>query len=101
MVSISQPLNFLLPDDLARHIAERARARRLAADLTRNTLSARSGVPVSTIRKFETTGTIGLVALMQIADVLGCLNDFLQLFPAKTALTLEQYAAPPRKRGRK
>ncbi|PKO88662.1 MAG: hypothetical protein CVU16_13575 [Betaproteobacteria bacterium HGW-Betaproteobacteria-10] len=60
-MSINQAINFLLPEDLARQLGERARARRLAANLTRRTLAEQSGVPESTIRKFEVTGLIGLL----------------------------------------
>ena len=100
-MSISQPLNFLLPDDLARQVGERAKARRLAANLTRETLSERSGVPASTIRKFEVTGIIRFVGLLQLADALDCLDDFSKLFPPKVAVTIDEFVAPTRKRGRK
>lgn len=100
-MSMNQPLNFLLPEDLSRQLGERARARRLAANLSRQTLSELSGVPTSTIRKFEVTGMISLVALLQLADALGCLDDFSTLFPAKVAVSIDEFVAPVRKRGRK
>ena len=102
MVSLSnQPLSFMLPADYALQVGVHAKARRLAADLSRKTLSERSGVPVSTIRKFESTGVIGLVALLQLADALGCLNDFGGLFPPKQAVTIDEFVAPQRKRGQR
>lgn len=101
MMSLSQPINFLLPEELASQLGERARARRLSANLTRKTLAARSGVPESTIRKFEVTGIISLVGLLQLADALGCMDDFSKLFPVKTAITIDEFVAPARKRGRK
>lgn len=100
-MSINQPLNFLLPEDLAGQLGERARARRLAANLTRKTLAERSGVPESTIRKFEGSGIISLVGLLRLADALGCMDDFSKLFPPKAALTIDEFVAPVRKRGRK
>jgi transcriptional regulator with XRE-family HTH domain len=100
-MSVNQPLNFLLPEDLARRLGERARSRRLAANLTRKTLAIRSGVPESTIRKFEVTGTIGVVGLLQLADALGCMDDFNQMFPPKVAASIDEFVAPTRKRGRK
>ena len=101
MISINKPINFLLPEDLARQLGERTRARRLAANLTRKTLAAQSGVPESTIRKFEVTGLISLLALLQLADALGCMDEFGTLFPQKTAITLDEFVAPTRQRGRK
>lgn len=100
-MSISAPLNFLLPEDLAAQIGDRARARRLAANLTRKTLAKQSGVPESTLRKFEVTGVISLVSLLQLADALGCMDDFSKLFPARTVMTIDEFVAPVRKRGRK
>ncbi len=100
-MSIIHPLNFLLPEDLAGRIGERARARRLAANLTRKTLAERSGVPESTIRKFEGTGTISLVGLLRLADALGGVDDFNTLFPVKAAVSIDEFVAPTRKRGRK
>lgn len=100
-MTIDQPLHFLLPEDLAKQLGERARARRLAANLTRKTLAERSGVPASTIRKFEGTGIISLVGLLQIADALGCMDDFSKLFPSRVAVTIDEFVAPVRMRGRK
>ena len=100
-MSINDPLNFLLPEDLAAQIGDRARARRLAANLTRKTLAKQSGVPESTLKKFEVTGVISLVSLLQLADALGCMDDFSKLFPAKAAMTIDEFVAPVRKRGRK
>lgn len=100
-MSLSQPLNFLLPEELASQLGERARARRLSANLTRKTLAARSGVPESTIRKFEGTGIISLKGMLQLADALGCMDDFSKLFPAKAATTIDEFVAHVRKRGRK
>ena len=100
-MSINDPLLFLLPEDLAAQIGDRVRARRLAANLTRKTLAKQSGVPESTLRKFEITGVISFVSLLQLADALGCMDDFSKLFPARTAMTIDEFVAPVRKRGRK
>ncbi len=101
IVSVMGPIYFLLPEDAARDLGGRARERRLAGNLTRKTLSAQSGVPESTIRKFEMTGKIGLVALLQVADALGCMDGFTGLFPKKTSTTLDEFVRPKRQRGKK
>ena len=44
-MTLNQPVYFFLPEDLAKQLGERARARRLATNLTRKTLAERSGVP--------------------------------------------------------
>ena len=64
-------------------------------------MATRSGVPAPTLRKFEVTGVISLLGLLQLADALDCMDDFSRLFPPKVALTIDEFAAPVRKRGRK
>ena len=98
-MTIDGPLNFLLPEDLASQMGKRAQARRLAANLSRKTLSLRSGVPVSTLRKFESSGKIGLLALLQLAETLDCLDEFGQMFPPRVLTSIEDFVAPVRQRG--
>jgi transcriptional regulator with XRE-family HTH domain len=98
-MSIEGPINFLLPEDLAAQMGKRAQARRLAANLSRKTLSLRSGVPASTLRKFETTGAIGLVSLLQVAQALDCMDEFTQMFMPKKIQSIEDFVAPLRQRG--
>lgn len=100
-MALSGPLSFLLPEDVARDLGKRAKARRLAFSLTRKTLADQSQVPASTIRHFEATGKIGLVALLRLADTLGCVDGFGALFPKPEAATLDEFVAPARKRGSK
>jgi transcriptional regulator with XRE-family HTH domain len=64
------------PDGLARRFAERIRERRLARGWSRVELSARSGVAVPTLRKFEDTGQISFTRLLKLAGVLGLFADF-------------------------
>jgi len=98
-MSIEGPVNFLLPEDLAAQMGKRAQARRLAANLSRKTLSLRSGVPASTLRKFETTGAIGFVSLLQVAQALDCMDEFTQMFAPKKIQSIEDFVAPLRQRG--
>jgi len=100
-MSIEKPVSFVLPEELAKQIGEKAKAQRLSMNLTRKTLAQRSGVPEPTLRRFESTGLVGFVALLQIADALGCMDDFNSLFSVKPSLTLDEFLAPQRKRGRK
>jgi transcriptional regulator with XRE-family HTH domain len=76
MVSI----NLKSPCQVLEEIAVRARAQRLALNWTQKTLSARSGVPYGTIKKFEQTGKISLSALLELSIVLGRLEDFDAIF---------------------
>lgn len=88
-------------NDIALDIAAAARARRLAADLSRKSLAARSGVSEGTIKRFESTGEIALMSLLKLAQALGCLDEFKALFPpAPGPVRLEDVLKPARQRGR-
>ncbi|OYT91363.1 MAG: DNA-binding protein [Burkholderiales bacterium PBB3] len=93
-------LSFKSPGEVAQHLAQRTRARRVATNLSRETLAAKSGVSAASIRRFETTGAISLESLLKLAQVLDCLDAFEALFPAKEIVTLADITATPRLRGR-
>ncbi|MCI7420327.1 MAG: helix-turn-helix transcriptional regulator [Alphaproteobacteria bacterium] len=61
-------------------IALKAKTMRLEQNLTQQGLSARSGVSLGTIKRFERFGEISLKSLIDIALALGCLDDFEELF---------------------
>ena len=71
------------PQEIAREIAIRARAKRLSLNLTQKTLSERSGVSVSVLKKFEHTGKISLESLLKLALSLDALEDFLEVFKSQ------------------
>ena len=92
-------INIVSLHQLKKQIANRAKERRLEKNMSRKTLEAKSTVPASTIKRFETTGNISLEALLRIALVLDALAEFSQLFPAKTPVSL--FETPiERQRGR-
>lgn len=68
------------PNEVSRLIARSAQERRLSLNYTQRTLSDRSGVSLGVIKKFERTGRISLESLLKLALVLGCLEDFKDLF---------------------
>ena len=94
------PLIFQTPEAVRKRIATRAKARRLAENLSRRSLSARSGVPESTIKRFETTGHIALDRLLRLASILDGLDEFAALFPEKPPVSIEQIFPTRRRRGR-
>ena len=59
-------------------------------NLTQEGLSARSGVPLATYRRFERTGKISLDGLLHIAYALDALNDFDQVFAGHKYATLDE-----------
>ena len=100
IMSLSGPLTFLLPADIAVNIGRQLQVRRLSEKWSRKTLASLSGVPAPTIRHFESTGKIGFVALLQLADALNCLDHFLTLFPLPQAKSIEDFVGPKRQRGK-
>ncbi len=61
-------------------LVERFKKRRKESKLTQRELSKRSGVSYGSIRRFESSGDISLNALLKISGVIGCLEDFNELF---------------------
>ena len=85
-------------------IAGRFKARRLAMNLTQNELAARSGVTLSSLKRFEREGLIALDSLLNLALVLNCLDDFEKLAvesPLNSATqSLDSLLASPSRRKR-
>ena len=102
MVLLPSPVN------AQQKIASHLRSRRLAIELTQEGLSRRSGVPLSTLRKFEQQGTISLEAFLKLLMVVGGLDDLVRaLEPKETEFkSIEDVlraneAKTTRKRGRR
>ena len=57
-------------------LAEYTRAKRLSMGLTQDGLANRSGVNVSSLRKFERTGLISLESFLKLMMILGELEKF-------------------------
>jgi transcriptional regulator with XRE-family HTH domain len=90
------------PSEVQRGLTERFRARRLAANLPQQALAARSGVTLSSLKRFERTGLIALESLLKLATVLGCLGDFEKVAAEKPRAYVGQsldsiLATPPRR----
>lgn len=92
------------PQEILEETAVRAKARRLALNLTQAGLEKHSGVSLGTIKRFERTGKIAFISLLKIAVVLDGLKEFEQLFPKKAPIppTLDELLKEPkiRRRGR-
>ena len=98
-------LSIYSPAEIAIHLAERARDRRVARGLTQEVLAERAGIALPTLRAFEQTGKISLDRLLRIASVLGALEDFRTPFAPLPAASLDeleaQSASPKRRYGRR
>ena len=96
--------NILTPDDVAKQIATRVKARRLELNLTQEGIAARAGLKFATYRRFEQTGEISLKGLLQIRFALNALSEFDALFVQKQYQSLDDVLNEQnviRKRGKK
>jgi transcriptional regulator with XRE-family HTH domain len=73
-------MNLKTPQEVALELAARAKARRLALNLTQEGLAKRSGVTAPSLKRFEHTGLISLESLLKLALVLDALEDFEAVF---------------------
>nr|WP_321306920.1 helix-turn-helix transcriptional regulator [uncultured Sphaerochaeta sp.] len=95
------------PSIAQKKIAQNLKERRLQMNLTQEGLSARSGVPLATLRKFEQQGVISFESLLKLMMVLGMLESMV----AATKVSQTSFSSidevialetlPKRKRGRK
>ena len=60
-------------------LVQSIRERRLLMELTQEGLSERSGVPLSTLRKFEQKGLISLDSFLKILSVVGGLEEMMNV----------------------
>ena len=96
--------NILTPDDVAKQIATRVKARRLELNLTQEGIAATAGLKFATYRRFEQTGEISLKGLLQIGFALNALSEFDALFVQKQYQSLDDVLNEQnviRKRGKK
>lgn len=96
--------NLSTPDDVAKQIATRVKARRLELNLTQEGIAARAGLKFATYRRFEQTGEISLKGLLQIGFALNALSEFDALFVQKQYQSLDDVLNEQnviRKRGKK
>lgn len=100
-------ITLISPSIAQKKIAQNLKERRLQMNLTQEGLSARSGVPLATLRKFEQQGVISFESLLKLMMVLGMLESMV----AATKVSQTSFSSidevialetlPKRKRGRK
>lgn len=83
---------FMLDDaeDIARQVAENFRRRRVEKNISRVQISEHSGVPLSTVARFEQKGLIAFESLVKLAIALGYTAEVKNLFGAPKFDTMEE-----------
>ena len=91
MTDIDVLLNFNNPNYLAKKIAENSKKTRINLNLTQQELSERSGVSLSSLKRFEQKAEISLASLLKIAIVLDATENIMSLFTKTHPETLDDY----------
>ena len=73
-----------------KRMADNLKARRLEKKLSTKSLSAMSGVPASTIQRFELKHSISLESYVKLAKALGYTEDVMQLLSEPKYDTMEE-----------
>lgn len=76
--------------DIAINIACKVRKKRKILKITQEDMANKIGVSLSTYRKFEKTGEINLISLIDIAFVLDETDAFNKLFEKETYKDIEE-----------
>ncbi len=82
-------------------LAENLRTRRLEKKLSTKTLSELSGVPASTIQRFELRHAISLESYVKLAKALGYSEEIMQLLSEPKYDTMEELIEINHNRNRK
>lgn len=82
-------------------MAENLKTRRLEKKLSTKSLSAMSGVPASTIQRFELKHVISLESYVKLAKALGYAEEMMQLLSEPKYDTMEELLEINRNRTRR
>lgn len=89
-MSVDNPYQLDMPEDVSLQIAESLRKLRLTRKWKQSTLSERAGVTLASLRRFEQTGEISLKNLLRLSFALGRLGDFKLLFQQPDAGSIQE-----------
>lgn len=78
------------PSEMALDVARRFRKVRKTKGITIKTLSENSGVPYSTIRRFESTGELSFTALVKLSSAMNEDDQIESMFANYRPLSIEE-----------
>lgn len=91
-------LKITSPNDVLRRLADRARRRRLDANLTQRELAERAQLSLGTLKLFERTGNASIEFIVRLAFALNAEKEFETLFPPVEPKSIDDVIAKPRRR---
>lgn len=89
------------PAELAQNIGENFKSLRLSKNMSRKTMAKKSGVSMSTIQRFETTGIISLESLILLGIAINETESIAKLFHTEHPNSYEALKNTKRQRGTK
>lgn len=90
------------PSEVLLQLAERARRRRLDANLTQQQLAEHAQVSLGTLKLFERTGRASFEFVVRLAFVLNAEKEFNTLFPPPEPKSIDDVITKsPRRRARR
>ncbi len=78
------------PQEMAVDAAKRFKEMRKAKKITIKKLSVDSGVPYSTIRRFESSGEISFLSLVKIVSTVGEDEEITNMFARRIPVSIEE-----------
>ena len=90
ILSILDNYTLINADDITRQVADNFRKRRVEKNITRHCISELSGVPLSTVARFEQKGLIAFESLVKLAMALGYTSDVSNLFSTSKFNTMKE-----------
>jgi transcriptional regulator with XRE-family HTH domain len=85
------------PNEVLIRLAQRAKRRRLEANLTQTALAEKAQVSLGTLKLFERTGKASSEFIVLIAFALNADKEFDDLFPSQPPKSIEDVIGRPRR----
>lgn len=94
MISLDQKTGF----EITNEVASRVRARRKGLHLTQAQLARKAGISLGSYKRFEQTGQIAFLSLVNIGIALNCEDDFDALFAQRQYASIEEVIRDQKRR---
>lgn len=91
VIDLSEFISAPTAKSIQKEISERFIKRRKERKMSRAKLSELSGVSYASIRRFEETGQVSLTSLLELSEIIDCLDDFKNLFATPYIRSLKDY----------
>ncbi|MDE6266465.1 MAG: helix-turn-helix domain-containing protein [Muribaculaceae bacterium] len=90
ILALLENFTFDSSEDIMLQVAENFRKRRVEKNITRQNIAEKSGVPISTVARFEQKGLIAFESLIKLAMTLGYTSEIRNLFGTPKFNTMEE-----------